>query len=274
MSLSLSRLSSVATEASDVASVMPRTSEVLWDGRASLPFVLKRKRNGAILVTKIKAHTRRPNDQHLELRLGSELKLVGGFPVQQLTLGEVKKVMLHAPKPVSLLFLNHDDVELDNMSFQSVDRGSFENEFAYDDALAASRVREMDDMPPLRESCEWSDDLSTSWADTYPFVASAHTHPLASSYSFRSETGTSSEYSSLFDSQISSSSSSTMATSDASYGRRRRRSPESKGSSFASSQPPRKVSRLKLALERMNELLNRPVRRSGLNLAAGKSIVV
>ncbi|KAJ0393090.1 hypothetical protein P43SY_004484 [Pythium insidiosum] len=190
---------------------LPRTSEVLWNGSTALPFTLKRRRTGAILVSKI-----RDSSAALELRVGSELKLVGGFPVTQLTLSEVKKVMLRAPKPVSLVFVNHDDAVLDNMSFLSDDRGSFENEFAGvdDDAL----------QPVPRESGEWKDTASSSsGADD---VASA-------------------EWSS------------------------------SSCSPAASCSPtPRKASKLKIALDRMNELLNKPVRRSALNITTGKSIVV
>ncbi|KAJ0396109.1 hypothetical protein ATCC90586_005510 [Pythium insidiosum] len=194
---------------------LPRTSEVLWNGSTALPFTLKRRRTGAILVSKIK-----DSRAALELRVGSELKLVGGFPVTQLTLSEVKKVMLRAPKPVSLVFVNHDDAVLDNMSFLSDDRGSFENEFAGvdDDAL----------QPVPRESGEWKDTASSS-----------------SGSGSGADDVASAEWSS------------------------------SSGSPAASCSPtPRKASKLKIALDRMNELLNKPVRRSALNITTGKSIVV
>lgn len=238
---------------------MPRTSEVLWNGTTSLSFVLKRKRNGAILVTKIKEHHARATPAP-DLRLGSELKLVGGFPVQQLTLAEVKKVMLHAPKPVSLVFLNHDDVILDNMSFLSEDRGSFENEYDVDSSSNEYIY------PPLRESSEWIEPTTTETPLPSTMLSARDpAHRMMDDAMFDSGTGWSVASSSV---QARGPSSPDTSASFTNSSCRRRRSPEHQQA------PPRKVSKLKQALERMNELLNRPVRRSGLNVAAGKSIVV
>ncbi|GLD94810.1 hypothetical protein PINS_up003435 [Pythium insidiosum] len=205
---------------------LPRTSEVLWNGSTPLPFTLKRRRTGAILVSKLK-----DAGGALELRVGSELKLVGGFPVAQLTLSEVKKVMLRAPKPVSLVFVNHDDAVLDNMSFLSDDRGSFENEFAgvddvYQDGGSGGDDDDDARQPVPRESSEWKDDTasSTSGVDESGGWSSSSCSPASSATTCRPA--------------------------------------------------PRKVSKLKIALDRMNELLNKPVRRSALNVTTGKSIVV
>ncbi|TMW58967.1 hypothetical protein Poli38472_007112 [Pythium oligandrum] len=235
-----------------------RTTEVLWNGNASLPFMLKRKRTGAILVTKLKE-----NRIHMRgavaLRLGSELKLVGGFPVQHLTLGEVKKLMVKAPKPVSLVFLHHDDVVLDNSSFLSSEdgRSSFEHDYesGYEDEFNNNGAHASTDMsmfPVPRESGEWHDmpaGMPERSMETMVSCSSADEDA-----SIQSSTATSSN----------SPMGPTVTT------RRRRRSPDRKSLNA----PPRKVSKLKQALDRMNELLNRPVRRSGLNVSAGKSTIV
>ncbi|DAZ93150.1 TPA: hypothetical protein N0F65_006349, partial [Lagenidium giganteum] len=176
---------------------LPRTSEILWDGKESLAFTLKRKRSGAILVTQLKDTT-----APMELRVGSELKLVGGFPVQHLTLTEVKKVMVRAPKPVSLVFMNHEELVWDNASFIS-DPG---------------RLSDEQDVDGLYQ-------------------------PMAIT---RSESNGTSSCSSE-------------AENSPSTQRRRL---------------VRKPSKLKIAFERVNSLLNRPVRQSALNISTGKSIVV
>lgn len=186
----------------------PPTVEILWQGKASLGFTLKRKRTGAILVHTVKSANSR-------VRVGSELKLVGGFPVQRLTVTEVKKVMLLAPKPVSLVFLNHDD-GFDNSSFVTdcSDRGSFENEFLDQPA---------DVMYPI------------------PMESAEHSQSLRQA-----------------DHTVSDMSSSENSPSSSSQGKLKRR----------------KTSKLKNVLDKMNQLLHRPVRQSALNIAPGKSIVV
>lgn len=200
--------SDVQLQRDSVRSTPPPTVEILWQGKASLGFTLKRKRTGAILVHTIKSTNSR-------VRVGSELKLVGGFPVQRLTVTEVKKIMLLAPKPVSLVFLNHDD-SFDNSSFVTdcSDRGSFENEVLDQPA---------DVMYPI------------------PMESAEHTQSL------RQADHTASDMSSAEDSPSSSS-----------QGKLKRR----------------KTSKLKNVLDKMNQLLHRPVRQSALNIGPGKSIVV
>lgn len=242
---------------------LPRTTEVLWDGAAALGFTLKRKRkSSAILVSTLQASC------VSHLRVGSELKLVGGFPVKQLTLAEVKKVMLRAPKPVSLVFLNQDAaahaqllqhqqerrpalVASDSfLTDCSDDRGSFDNEFRCDDDLrlgsGATALKEpvpsalafFDTAPAAAQATPLQRAMSADFALTAPLSSSLRqARPLSPS---------------------------TMSTA----------------SGFTSSASPsqaskkRKVSKLRVALDRMSQLLNRPVRQSALNIPAAKSIVV
>lgn len=98
----------VATTASLSRASALRTVEILWEGRTALGFTLKRKRTGTILVSTLT----REALESTSLKIGSELRLVGGFPVSSLTLEDVKKVILRAPKPVSLVFLNAENVIL------------------------------------------------------------------------------------------------------------------------------------------------------------------
>lgn len=233
---------------------MPRTTEILWNGASSLGFTLKRKRKtGAILVSKVKDADAASCAQ---LRIGSELKLVGGFPVQKLTLDEVKKVMLHAPKPVSLVFLNKDEVSSvvararDNGSFVtdcSDDRGSFENEFD-DPSLTMSMAPAM--FPVPKESDELQHPSLHRSASA--FASFAHTAPSGSSFATTAPA------------QSFSPTSSSGFTTYSNYYAKPTDSKSKK----------RKVSKLRVALDRMSQLLNRPVRQSALNIPAGKSIVV
>lgn len=252
---------------------MPRTTEILWNGVASLGFTLKRKRKtGAILVSKFKE----VGNLRQQLRVGSELKLVGGFPVKQLTLDEVKKVMLKAPKPVSLVFLNKDNALVQmqqTMQFVAAadtsgpihheasgsfitdcsdDRGSFDNEFvaaattatAPAPTSATGTAARAFLFPALEENGKTITSHSSlqrsvsAFAMTTP-AATLH-HPLSPSNSSSGYTTYTNYY--------------------------------AKPSDHKSKK--RKVSKLRVALDRMSQLLNRPVRQSALNIPAGKSIVV
>uniref|UniRef100_K3W6B7 PDZ domain-containing protein n=1 Tax=Globisporangium ultimum (strain ATCC 200006 / CBS 805.95 / DAOM BR144) TaxID=431595 RepID=K3W6B7_GLOUD len=234
---------------------MPRTTEILWNGTASLGFTLKRKRKtGAILVSKVKDAAGTP-----QLRIGSELKLVGGFPVQKLTLDEVKKVMLHAPKPVSLVFLNKDKTESTMMTMPTArqedavfitdcsERGSFDNEF--EDAptpfVLPMAARECDEVARPATRLQRSSSAFGSFAHTTPcrrgsFAMTAPTESFSPTSSSGFTTYSNNYYAKPTDSKA----------------------------------KKRKVSKLRVALDRMSQLLNRPVRQSALNIPAGKSIVV
>lgn len=239
---------------------MPRTTEVLWNGTSSLGFTLKRKRKtGAILVSKVMPSCAS------RLRIGSELKLVSGFPVKQLTLDEVKKVMLRAPKPVSLVFLNQDDAavaqqtrllaEQSSGSFLSEcsnDRGSFENEFSADVADAAAPLESVREHSELRTSV--SARTAATFFDTAP--ARASLQRTVSDFTL-----TAPSRAPLSPSAMSTSSGFTTYTN---Y--------YAKPSDSHSKK--RKVSKLRVALDRMSQLLNRPVRQSALNIPADRSIVV
>lgn len=252
---------------------MPRTTEILWNGVASLGFTLKRKRKtGAILVSKLKEIS----NSRQQLRVGSELKLVGGFPVKQLTLDEVKKVMLKAPKPVSLVFLNKDDALVQmqqTMQFVvaadmgglsrheasgsfitdcSDDRGSFDNEFVAaataSTAPAPTSATGTAARTFLFPALEENDKTLTSRPSLQRSVSAfTMTTPAATLHHPLSPSSSSSGY-----------------TTYTNY--------YAKPSDHKSKK--RKVSKLRVALDRMSQLLNRPVRQSALNIPAGKSIVV
>ncbi|EEY63062.1 uncharacterized protein PITG_14704 [Phytophthora infestans T30-4] len=189
--------STSSSEASLPLASAPRTVEIMWGGRTTPGFTLKRKRTGAILVSTVTRETQVATT----LKVGSELRLVGGFPVNRLTLQDVKKVMLLAPKPVSLVFVNADDVSLASTTLSS----------------ASLRRSVSMDINNLKEehAAESDSDNSTNSAPAF--------------YSTPSESNKSKK---------------------------------------------RKVSKLQVALDRVNQLLNRPVRQAGLHIAAGKSIVV
>ncbi|TYZ65980.1 hypothetical protein PybrP1_011794 [[Pythium] brassicae (nom. inval.)] len=243
-----------ASDAIATATGLPRTTEVLWNGAASLGFTLKRKRkSGAILVSTLQ------DSCASRVRVGSELKLVGGFPVKQLTLAEVKKVMLRAPKPVSLVFLNQDAVARAQLQQQqqpqierrplvasdsfltdcSDDRGSFDNEFTSDELSPAAAAGFFDTAPvgrvaPLQRA------MSADFALTAPLSSSRPARPLSPS-AMSSASGFTASYD---------------------------------GASASQASKKRRVSKLRVALDRMSQLLNRPVRQSALNIPAAKSIVV
>ncbi|RLN73269.1 hypothetical protein BBJ28_00023918 [Nothophytophthora sp. Chile5] len=229
LSNSSSTASSSSASSVDAASTLasaPRTVEILWSGQTAPGFTLKRKRTGAILVSTVTPETHAATT----LRAGSELKLVGGFPVNRLTLKDVKKVMLLAPKPVSLVFVNCGDVVLrHNGSFvvesSRSERGSLINEFA---------ERKLS---------------STSTAGK----SSASSYTRSMSLDFKGESSDDSD----------SDKQSTMSA-PAFYSK----------PSESNKSKKRKVSKLQVALDRMSQLLNRPVRQAGLHVAAGKSIVV
>jgi hypothetical protein len=209
----------------------PRTVEILWDGRVAPGFTLKRKRGGAIQVSTVAAATASAT----KLRVGSELRLVGGFPVARLTLKAVKKVMLCAPKPVSLVFVNADELDV-----------------LYSDSAASEDEAEAEADARLRKNSTVS-------------VASSEASDA-----------------SMASTSASSRSRSVASVSEASDERRQhRRHPRERESestyaerSADHTSKKRKVSRLQVALDRVNQLLNRPVRQSGLNIPANQSIVV
>ncbi|GMF51620.1 unnamed protein product [Phytophthora fragariaefolia] len=211
-SSSSSSSSASCSEAALPLASAPRTVEIMWGGRSAPGFTLKRKRTGAILVSTVTRATQTATT----LKVGSELKLVGGFPVNRLTLQDVKKVMLMAPKPVSLVFVNADDVVLGGVdSASSPGRRSLASTTLSTANLRRSVSMDMNSLRP--DSGEDSDcsDVSTVSAPAF--------------YSTPSESNKSKK---------------------------------------------RKVSTLQVALDRVNQLLNRPVRQAGLHIAAGKSIVV
>ncbi|KAE8902873.1 hypothetical protein PF005_g21891 [Phytophthora fragariae] len=191
----------------------PRTVEIMWGGRKAPGFTLKRKRTGAILVSTVTRETQAATT----LKPGSELKLVGGFPVNRLTLQDVKKVMLMAPKPVSLVFVNADDVVAIATTADRTDR-SLASTTLSTASLRCSVSMDMDMSSLKREDS--GDDSDSSDVSTVSAPAF---------YSTPSESNKSKK---------------------------------------------RKVSTLQVALDRVNQLLNRPVRQAGLHIAAGKSIVV
>jgi hypothetical protein len=162
--------------------------EVAWDGISSLPFLLKRKQDGSIRVSKLKEST-----GTAKLGVGNELKFVAGLPVHQLSLKEVKKVILAAPKPVLLVFYSYNDNPTYNGSFitDTSDSGSIEYKL---------------------ENTSTTTDTSSN----ANLVSASHPNKLEN----------------------------------------------------------KKGSRLKLAFRRMNDLLNRPVRQSALNISSEKSIIV
>uniref|UniRef100_A0AAV1US17 PDZ domain-containing protein n=1 Tax=Peronospora matthiolae TaxID=2874970 RepID=A0AAV1US17_9STRA len=205
----------------------PRTVEVLWSGCSAPGFTLKRKRSGAIFVSTVTHETHVATT----LRVGSEFKLVGGFPVNRLTLQDVKKVMLLAPKPVSLVFVNIEDVVIENVN-PNVD----------EDASTSSRMNRRTLLTVARRK------LSSSLSTTGPSLTS----PTHSTRSLRRSV-------SLDSSNVQDSSSSSSS-----------REPRDRDRCLKE----HKVSKLQMALHRVNQLLNRPVRQAGLHVAVGKSIVV
>ncbi|CAH0478905.1 unnamed protein product [Peronospora belbahrii] len=189
---------------------VPRTVEIIWGGQTAPGFTLKRKRTGAILISTVMQETQVATT----LKVGSELKLVGGFPVKRLKLQDVKKVMLLAPKPVSLVFINADDVIIGNA--MDTDKG-------IPGALSTVNTsRTFMTVPIGLQPCSDNSGESSNSNKSLPTITS----------SFYSEPS---------------------ATNKAKK---------------------RKVSKLQVALVRVNQLLNRPVRQTGLHVATGKSIVV
>ncbi|RLN54559.1 hypothetical protein BBJ29_008424 [Phytophthora kernoviae] len=187
-------------------------------------FTLKRKRTGAILVSTVTSATH----EATKLRVGSELKLVGGFPVNRLTLQDVKKVMLLAPKPVSLVFVTADEVmQLDCSN--SVDDELLANDRKLSNASTVDRSMASTTLSnvSLRRSMSLDTHMKEDSAEDSDSDKSTMSAPAF--YSAPSESNTSKK---------------------------------------------RKVSKLQVALDRVNQLLNRPVRQAGLHVNVGKSIVV
>ncbi|CEG38975.1 PDZ domain [Plasmopara halstedii] len=198
----------------------PRTVEIMWSGLTAPGFTLKRKRTGNILVSTVTQETQVATS----LKIGSELRLVGGFPVNSLTLQDVKKVMLLAPKPVSLVFINSEDVVIENVSMT--------NEIG--------QVSSMQSRPSTSIS-----SASTSWFSLRRSMS------LNTNYRHQDHTEESEIEISTISAPV--------------FYYKRSENNESKK---------RKVSKLQIALDRFNRLLNRPVRQASLHSCAGKSIVV
>lgn len=214
-SSSSSSFSASWCEASLPLASAPRTVEIMWGGVTAPGFTLKRKRTGVILVSTVTHEIQTATS----LKVGSELRLVGGFPVTRLSLQDVKKVMLMAPKPVSLVFVNADDVMIGHVdSTPDVDE-FMTMPLCSSGSRSPALSSTMLSANPPEDSKDPGDD---SGSDTSMTLLPAY-------YSARSESN------------------------------------ESKK---------RKVSRLQVALDRFNRLLNRPVRQAGLHCAAEKSIVV
>jgi hypothetical protein len=225
-----SSCSSSSSETSLPLASAPRTVEIMWGGRSAPGFTLKRKRTGAILVSTVTRETQVATT----LKVGSQLKLVGGFPVNRLTLQDVKKVMLLAPKPVSLVFVNADDVVIGNVNEQISIGDSIE------------------ELTAERKLSSASSTADRSLASTTLSTASLRRSMSLDTCNLREDSGEDS------DSDKSTSSAPAFYSTP----------------SESNTSKKRKVSRLQVALDRVNQLLNRPVRQAGLHIAAGKSIVV
>ncbi|POM65806.1 Hypothetical protein PHPALM_18423 [Phytophthora palmivora] len=221
---SCSTSSSSSSESSLPLASAPRTVEIMWGGRTAPGFTLKRKRTGAILVSTVTRETQVATT----LKVGSELKLVGGFPVNRLTLQDVKKVMLMAPKPVSLVFVNADDVVINN-----VDNNT-----------------DIEELTAERKLSSASSTADRSLASTTLSTASLRRSMSMDMNNFKEDNGDESDSSTV--------------SAPAFYST----------PSESNKSKKRKVSKLQVALDRVNQLLNRPVRQAGLHIAAGKSIVV
>ncbi|KAL3663898.1 hypothetical protein V7S43_011308 [Phytophthora oleae] len=223
---SCSSSSTSSSEASLPLASAPRTVEIMWGGRTAPGFTLKRKRTGAILVSTVARETQVATT----LKVGSELKLVGGFPVNRLTLQDVKKVMLMAPKPVSLVFVNADDVVIGN-----VDSGI-----------------DIEELTAERKLSSASSSADRSLASTTLSTASLRRTMSMDMNNLKEDNGDES------DSDKSTNSAPAFYSTPSESNKSKKR----------------KVSKLQVALDRVNQLLNRPVRQAGLHMAAGKSIVV
>ncbi|KAG3069152.1 hypothetical protein PI124_g21392 [Phytophthora idaei] len=216
--------STSSSEASLPLASAPRTVEIMWGGRTTPGFTLKRKRTGAILVSTVTRETQVATT----LKVGSELRLVGGFPVNRLTLQDVKKVMLMAPKPVSLVFVNADDVFM----------GKVDNGIDTEELTAERKLSSV------------SSTADQSLASTTLSTASLRRSVSMDMNNLKEDNGEESDKSTV--------------SAPAFYST----------PSESNKSKKRKVSKLQLALDRVNQLLNRPVRQAGLHIAAGKSIVV
>ncbi|KAG7383044.1 hypothetical protein PHYBOEH_010096 [Phytophthora boehmeriae] len=225
-SSSCSSSSSSSSDTSLPLASAPKTVEILWGGRSAPGFTLKRKRTGAILVSTVTPATH----EATKLRVGSELKLVGGFPVNRLTLQDVKKVMLLAPKPVSLVFVTADEVVQLDCS-KSVDDEILADDRKLSDASSTAADRSLASTTLSNVSLRRSMSLDTHLKEdtTEDSDSDKSTMSAPAFYSAPSESNTSKK---------------------------------------------RKVSKLQVALDRVNQLLNRPVRQTGLHVNVSKSIVV
>lgn len=220
----------------------PRTVEILWDGRAAPGFTLKRKRSGAIQVSTVAAAVAAAT----KLRVGSELRLVGGFPVARLTLKAVKKVMLCAPKPVSLVFVNADELDV----------------LHNDSTISGASEEEVDADARLRKHSTVS--VASSSASDASMASMVSTSASSRSMSVASASESSSSHHHQHHQHRQRRQRQRERESESTYGER----------SADNTSKKRKVSRLQVALDRVNQLLNRPVRQSGLNIPPNQSIVV
>lgn len=196
----------------------PRTVEIMWEGVTAPGFTLKRKRTGLIVVSTLTHEMQRTS----KLEIGSTLRLVCGFPVDSLTLEDVKKVMLMAPKPMSLVFVNARDVLVEQGDYRKTQKKALRR-LSASSTVSSTSVGHSTSV----ETSNFDEDdgkNSDSDSDGVSSIVSAPTFPCTPSRSkaFRKPT----------------------------------------------------VSKLQVALRRIDQLLNRPVRRSSLHSADTKSIIV
>ncbi|CEG38976.1 PDZ domain [Plasmopara halstedii] len=198
----------------------PRTVEFMWGGITSPGFTLKWKRTGIILVSSVTRETQMAT----RLKIGSKLRLVGGFPVNSLTLEDVKKVMLMAPKPVSLVFVNSRDVYIGNPV------SSNKNEQVITRTNIRARLSASRKLSSANEQCDTNNSTNTYHeSNGAKNESSGSTISASTTYDMQSDSNASRKC---------------------------------------------KVSKLQMAFDRINQLVNRPVRRASLHLAGGNSIIV
>lgn len=86
------------------SSHQPPVVEIVWNGVSHLGFTLKRRRNGEVLVGRIK-------DASVPLSVGNVLISIGGISVQRLSRKELKSLMIHMSKPLLLVFSTNQGTE-------------------------------------------------------------------------------------------------------------------------------------------------------------------
>nr|CCA23325.1 AlNc14C189G8416 [Albugo laibachii Nc14]CCA24339.1 AlNc14C235G9357 [Albugo laibachii Nc14] len=134
------------------SSHQPPVVEIVWNGISHLGFTLKRRRNGEVLVGRIK-------DASVPLSVGNVLTSIGGISVQRLSRKELKALMNHMSKPLLFVFLTNQGSERrERMSTVSrVHEEARANDSSYSDFM--------------RESA-WDDRFSQSYSSYY--YAEAH----------------------------------------------------------------------------------------------------